>query len=178
MVGGWLIDTYSPLGHEDSQLREEIPPSVVVLGVLAVKGHDVVVCAGHLLQVELHLFRLPPRILHRSLYNLTDTVLRMELLRIAEIAGIERALDVFDIVDVLLRVQLQLLHIDLLSRDDATNVLDEPFPLRVLVPDDPLHQVGESRLVLVVLDHSQPCKRAELEAVRLLVRIVHVVTDI
>lgn len=46
---GWLVDTYSPLSYEDSQLREEIPPSVVVLGVLTVKGHDVVVCAGHLL---------------------------------------------------------------------------------------------------------------------------------
>ncbi len=167
-----------PLGDEERQFGEEVAPRVLVGWVLAVEGHDVVVGAHHLLEVHLHLLRLAARVLHAPPDDLGDAVLGVELLGVREAACVERLLHVGDVVDVLLGVRLQLLDINLLHHNDARDVVGEVFPLRVLVADNAFDEVGQSGLILVVLHHGQSAERRQLETARLLVRVVHIITNI
>lgn len=102
----------------------------------------------------------------------------MELAGIGQIAHVERHLDILDVVNVFLGILLELLDVNLLRRYDATDLFYEVLPARVLVAHDAFHQVGKSGFVLIVLQHAQARKRRELEAVRLLVGIVHEVTNV
>ena len=102
----------------------------------------------------------------------------MELLGIAQVAGIQTGLDVLDVVDVLLGVSAEVVDVEFLQADDAVDLVDEVLPFGVLVAHDALDQVGECAFVLVVFDHAQARERAELEALRLLVRVVHEVADV
>lgn len=79
----------------------------------------------------------------------------MELGGIRQVTGVKRHLDVLDVVNVLLRVLDELLDVDLLCSDDATDLVGETFPARVLVADDTFNEVGKRGFVLVILEHTQ-----------------------
>lgn len=123
------------------------------------------------------MLRLSPRLLHAALRNERDPIIGMEPFRIAQVSRVEAGLHVFDILNVLLRVLDQLVDIDLLSRGDGADVVGKVVPLAPLVAHGPLHEIQKRRLVRRILDHAQPRERADLEACRLLVRLVHEVTD-
>ena len=148
--------SYLPVRDERRQLGEEISSGVLVGGILAVEGHDVVVGPQHLVEVELHLFGLPSSVFHGSLHDLADAILRVELGRVAEVSRVERRLHVLDVVDVSIRILLDLVDVEVLRRHDVADIVDEALPLRVLRSHDTLDEVGKGRFVLLVLDHREP----------------------
>lgn len=84
------MKSYLPLNDKAGQLGEEVPSCILIRGILTIEGHDIIVSPIHLLKEQLHLFCLPPCVFHRPLNDLTDAILWMEFLTIAEIAGVER----------------------------------------------------------------------------------------
>jgi hypothetical protein len=102
----------------------------------------------------------------------------VELGGVRQVTRVERHLHVLDVVNILLRICLQLLDVDLLRGDDAVDFVGEAFPTGVLVAHNTLDDIGKRRLVLVVLEHAQTPQRRQLETVGLLVGVVHEVTDI
>ncbi|KAI7091934.1 hypothetical protein KC356_g221 [Hortaea werneckii] len=149
--------------YEDfGQLAKELPPSIIILVVVTKESQNVVEYTIHLVQIKLKLFGLPPSLLHMALDNLAYSGL----------------LHVFDIVNVLLRVRLELLDIQLLASEHTADVVLETFVLRVLLPDHAFDVVHQGGLIVRVLYHSKPCERRKLETNSLLVRVVHVIADI
>ena len=65
----------------------------------------------------------------------------MELLGIAQVAGVQTGLDVLDVVDVLLGVGAEVVDVEFLQADDAVDLVDEVLPFGVLVAHDALDQV-------------------------------------
>lgn len=102
----------------------------------------------------------------------------MELSRVTKIASIKRCLHVANVVNVLLGVDLQLLHVQLLCHDDASDIFCKAFVLWVLPSDNTLDIVHQCGFVLIVLDHTKTGERAQLEPYRLLVRVVHIITNV
>lgn len=172
------LGTHLPLSDEASQLGEKVPPRIFICAVLAIERHDIVVGSVHFLKEQLHLLCFSPRILHRPLHHLADAILRVEFLAVAEVARIERHLDIFDIINILFRIHTKLFNVEFLNRDNPANVINKAFPLRILVSHNPLNEIRESGLVLLVFDHTETRKRAELKSGGLLIRVVHVVPNI
>lgn len=147
--------TCLPLLDEIGQLGKEVAARRVVGRVFAIEGHDVVVALLHVLKEYLQLLCLSPSFLHASLHNDRDLVFGVELAWIREITGIERHLNVLDVVNILLRISLQLFDIDLLCCDDTTDLIGESLPAGVLVAHNTLNHVGKGGLVLVILQHAK-----------------------
>lgn len=91
------------------------------------------------------------------MHHLTDAILWMEFLAVAQIAGVERHLDVLDIVNVFLGIYAKLFDVNFLNGHNSANVFDEAFPFRILISYDPFDEICESRLVLFILDHTKAC---------------------
>lgn len=146
---------YLPFHNEASKFMEEVSSRVLIGGVFSIECHDILKGSIHLVKIEPHLLRFPPSIFHGSLDNLTHPVVRVELLGVAEVAGVERHLHVADIVDIFLCVDGELLDIDLLGGNDTTNVFDEAFPFRILVANNAFDEISKCRLILFVFHHGE-----------------------
>jgi hypothetical protein len=91
-----VSDTYLPFAKELGETVEKVPSRVFVEWIFTKEGH--------VFEIEAKLLCLPSRILHYPLSYDADSVLWMEFLGVAEIAGIEAGLNVINVANVVLRV--------------------------------------------------------------------------